>query len=218
MAALAAAALRSVPVDPDADEGRRLLTDELSKNVYQEAKPTWFDLLSQAVFDWFAPLLDSANGAGGAIGLAVAVAAIAALIVAGFLIFGRPRLERRRAGAGALFGSSDERTADEIRGEAERLARDGDYTEAIEEMFRAMARGLDERTLVDVVPGTTAGSFARDAARPFPDEAERLRAASADFDRVRYLGGSGSSERYEAMADLEKRLRTARPATAEAPA
>lgn len=217
LAPLLGSLARAVPVEPDADEGRRLLGDELAKAVYQQAKPTWFDLASKAVLDWFASLLDSAGGAGGAIGLVVTVVAIAAVIVTGFLIFGRPRLERRAA-AGSLFGESDTRSAVEIRTAAERLAGEADFTGAIEEMFRALARGLDERTLVDVLPGTTAGSFARQAARPFPAAAEDLRAASADFDSVRYLGAGGTADQYERMAALERRLRAERPATIESSA
>ena len=217
LSALLGSVALAVSVEPDADEGRRLLGDELAKAVYQEAKPTWFDLASKAVLDWFASLLDSAGGTGGAIGLVVTVVAIAAVIVTGFLIFGRPRLERRSA-AGVLFGDSDARSAEQIRTAAERLASDGDYTGAIEEMFRALARGLDERTLVDLLPGTTAGSFARQAGRPFPASADALRAASADFDGVRYLGVDGTREQYERMAALERRIKSERPATAETPA
>ena len=41
-----------VPVDPDAPEAKQLLVDELAKPEYQNAKPTWFDLIMQSILDW----------------------------------------------------------------------------------------------------------------------------------------------------------------------
>ena len=49
-------AVVGVPVEPDAPDARELLLDELSDPAYAEAQPTWFDLLSQAVVDWFSSL------------------------------------------------------------------------------------------------------------------------------------------------------------------
>ncbi|BDI21687.1 DUF4129 domain-containing protein [Herbiconiux sp. L3-i23] len=204
---------RFVPVQPDGDEGRRLLSDELAKPVYQEAKPTLFDLISQAIGDWLASLFAGAGGAPGAVGLVILVGIVVALVVVAFLVFGRPRLERRGAGPSALFGEHDTRDAAELTRSAEAAARAGDYTTAIAEMFRALARQLQERTLVDVTPGTTAGGFARSASIVFPDSAARLRAASAAFDDVRYLGRSGDADGFERMASLRRDLATARPST-----
>ena len=38
-----------VPVDPDAPEARDWLLDELSKQQYQAAKPTFIDLIAQQI-------------------------------------------------------------------------------------------------------------------------------------------------------------------------
>ncbi|HEX7835245.1 MAG TPA: DUF4129 domain-containing protein, partial [Pseudolysinimonas sp.] len=82
---------------------------------------------------------------------------------------------------------------------------------AVAELFRSIARGLAERTIVTTYPGTTARTFARQAAAVFPAEAEPLAAAALDFDGVRYLERTGTAEQWAAMVGLEKRLRAARP-------
>ncbi|WP_210506462.1 DUF4129 domain-containing protein [Naasia sp. SYSU D00057] len=201
-----------VPVEPDGDEGRRWLLDELGKPVYQEARPTWFDLVSQAIIDWINDLLAGATSGSGAVALVIVVLIVAALLVGAFLVFGRPALNRRSRAGDALFGEDDTRVAAELRSSAERAASAGDFTTAIQELFRALARGMAERTLLDLYPGMTARGFAREAARPFPGHAEQLAAVAADFDAVRYLGRAGTEEQYRRVAELERELRTARPA------
>lgn len=205
---------RSVPVEPDGEQGRNWLLDELGKGTYQAARPTWFDLASQAFFDWLDSLLGSANSGQGAAALVVVVLLLTALLVAAFLIFGRPRLNRRSRLASAVFGEDDARTAAEMRAAAARAAGAGDWTTAIAELFRAVARGLDERTLVDVYPGMTARGFARAASVPFPDSAEPLAAAAIAFDDVRYLARAGTEEQYRRLTDLDTALRSRPPVLA----
>ena len=40
------------PYAPDGDEARRWAEEELSKQRYAEAKPTWFDYLAEDVADF----------------------------------------------------------------------------------------------------------------------------------------------------------------------
>lgn len=208
-----------IPVDPDAPEARDWLADELSKAPYQAAKPTFLDLIAQQIFSWFDDLVDWLSGAGGAPGaggvpiwiLAVLVP-VAIIAVLAFLVYGIPRLNRRSRVTGTLFGEDDDRDAAGMRRAAQEAADAGDLTTAIAELFRALARGLAERSLVTTHPGTTASAFARRAAEMFPAEADDLRARAGDFDAVRYLGHPGSREQWDALRALESRLRTARPA------
>jgi hypothetical protein len=213
--ALLAAALRDVPVDPDAPEAQQLLRDELAKPPYVQAQPNWFDRLADSVVDWFTSLNLGDNGQPPAIGTAVIVAVIVAAIVILFLVFGLPRINRRSRVTGSLFGDDDARTAAVIRRFAEQAASAGDYTLAIAEMFRAIARGLAERTVLTTSPGTTAHDFGRRAGRIFPEHSQALDAAALAFDDVRYLGGNGTADQYAAVAALEKNLRAARPALLE---
>jgi hypothetical protein len=206
-----------VPVDPDGDQARRWILEELAKPEYQAAKPTWWDIVSKAFWDWLTSLLDfSGLGAFQAPLLVLLIVIVAAAIVVAFLAFGRPRRNRRGSGAGALFGEDETRTSDQLRAAAERAASDGDWTLAIEELFRSLARSLDERVLVPTLPGTTANGFARMAGAVFPEHATRLRAGGAAFDGVRYLGSPGSEAEYLALLALDDELRAARPAMAEA--
>jgi hypothetical protein len=200
-----------VPVEPDAPEATELLINELSKAPYQAAKPTWFDLLAQAVQDWLSSLrLGDVQGPP-AFGLGVIVVLVVVGIVVAFLIFGLPRLNRRSAVTGSLFGEDDRRTATIIRQDAEAAAARGDYSTAVAEMFRAIARGLAERAIVTTSPGTTARDFAARASTPFPELAEALRESATAFDQVRYLDRTGTAEQFGQVAALERDLRATRP-------
>jgi len=207
-----------VPVDPDAPEAREWLLDELSKQPYQAAKPTFFDLLAQQIVNWLQDVLDWLGGAATAgprtdapVWLLAVLIPVVVILVLAFLIYGLPRLNRRSKVTGALFGEDDIRDAVSLRRAAERAAAAGDYSTAIAELFRSIARGLAERTLVSTFPGTTAREFSRRAAVAFPGEAEPLATAALHFDGVRYLDEAGTAEQWDAMVALERRLRTARP-------
>ncbi|MDM4762707.1 DUF4129 domain-containing protein [Galbitalea sp. SE-J8] len=199
------------PLAPDADEARRWVLDELSRSEYVRAQPSWFDRFAKWLGDVLASLRP--DGAGGLPGLGwlVLLLVVAAAIVVALLVFGVPRLRRRSALRGALFGERDERSADDIRRSAADAAAAGDHALAVAEAFRAIARALTERTLVAVLPGTTAHGFADRAGRVFPAEAGELAAAAAAFDGVRYLGRRGDAATYESIRALDVRLQRASP-------
>lgn len=200
-----------VPVDPDAPEATRWLVEELSKPAYQAARPTWFDLVSQAISDWLFSLRLGELEGPPALGVALVVLLVVVGLIVAFLVLGMPRLNRRSAVTGSLFGDDDARSAERIRRDAEVAAGTGDYSTAVVEMFRAIARGLAERTLVTTSPGTTARDFAGHTAVVFPSLAAELRAAAVAFDDTRYLGRTGTAEQYAQIAALETELRAARP-------
>ncbi|MET1017575.1 MAG: DUF4129 domain-containing protein [Leifsonia flava] len=204
-----------VPVDPSADEARRLLLDELSKAEYQAARPTWFDQLSQAVRDWFVSLFSGGGDGAGPVLPAILLVLVVAALVSALLIYGLPRLNRRaRQDVSALFGDEDSRSADDIRRASAAAAAGSDFATAIVERFRAIARTASDRAAVSVHPGTTADDFARRAALAFPDARTRLDRAARVFDGVRYLGAAGTSEDYLLLVDLDDEVRAVRPAAA----
>lgn len=206
-------AVADVPVDPSAPDARQWLREELAKAPYQAAKPTWFDRLSQAFFDWIGSLrLPGGDGLTGWVPVVVTVVVVAAIATA-VLIFGLPRWNRRsRLAAEGLFQEDDLRSAADMRAAAAAAAARGDFALAIEEMFRAVARGLAERTVLVATPGMTAREVAARASAVFPAEQERLGASAVTFDEVRYLDRPGSEAGYRALAELEADLRSARPA------
>ncbi|WP_344293992.1 DUF4129 domain-containing protein [Agromyces neolithicus] len=204
----------ATPLVPDADEAHQWLTDELSKPEYQAAQPTAFDLAMQAIRDWFAGLLAGATGVPGPVLTLIVVLVVAALLVVAFLVFGLPRLRRGRAASVPLFDDGDLRDLTALRRAAAAAAAVADWPLAIEERFRAIVRGLVDRDLVQVHPGTTARGFADAATRQFPEQAAELRAAAAGFEGVRYLGRPGDAAEYERTTALETRLAQTRSAEA----
>ncbi|MET0933002.1 MAG: DUF4129 domain-containing protein [Mycetocola sp.] len=201
-----------VPVVPDAPEARDWLLEELSKPEYTAARPSLFDLLSQEFFAWLARLFQP----GASVGLDWLPVAIVGVVVAGLvaalLIWGVPRVNRRSRPATGLFGDDDRRTASELRQAAAAAASAGDWTLAVLEQFRAVARGLAERTIVLVSPGTTAHDFAGRASTAFPAASGDLAAAADVFDRVRYLGQDGTPDDYDRLRRLDGRLQKDTPA------
>ncbi|NUU04738.1 DUF4129 domain-containing protein [Leifsonia sp. C5G2] len=206
-----------IPVDPSSPEAQEWLREELSRPEYQAAKPTWFDLASKAVFDWIRSLFTGPAGNATSVIVVAILLVLAGLIVAAFLIYGRPRFNRRSADERSSLFGSELRTARELRASSESAARAGDWATAIEERFRAIAAALHERTLVRVSPGTTATEFSRRAAAVFGDEAYALLAAARSFDEVRYLERPGTESAYQQAVALDQRLEAARVALPAVP-
>jgi hypothetical protein len=212
---LAFAPLAFVPLEPDGEKARDWLLGELAKPPYQAARPTLFDTVAQAIRDWLVDLFSSGDGTVPNIVPVLVVLVLAAALVAAFFLFGLPRLNRRGAAVGELFGDDDRRSADALRVSASAAAARGDFALAIEDLYRSLARGLAERTVVRTTPGTTARDFARRAGEAFPAHASALSDGATAFDAVRYLGREGTREQYEGLAELERALRTERPAVLE---
>lgn len=198
---------------PDGDEARRWAEQELANPRYADAKPTWFDLWARDVARFFAELFTAGPaGAVGPVATIVISVVIVAALVAALLVWGRPRASRAiRRGRGDLLGARDDRTAAELRAEAERSARAKDWDAATVLRFRALARGLLERDLIDPSPGATAQAIAREAAREFAGEEAALRSAALAFDEVRYLQHPASEQTYRDLAATDERLRVVPP-------
>jgi hypothetical protein len=204
------------PLDPPAGQARELLLRELSKPEYQTSKSNFFQQLATWIADWFMSLHFGGGGGFPAIGYLIIAIVVAVALVVAFLVFGLPRLNRRSALTGALFGDEDARSSDALRAAAEGAAANGDYTAAIAEEFRAIARGLAERSVIGMFPGTTATEFAREAGRAFTASADGLERAARSFDGVRYLGRRGTEAEWRAVAALEREIRASKPLLAGA--
>lgn len=198
---------------PDGDEARRWAEEELSNPRYDDARPTWFDLLARDVYRYIADLFDPSGGGDvGPLALVVVSIVVVAALVAALVFWGRPRGSRAvRRRAGDLLGERDDRSAAQLRADAERSARGGDWDAAVILRFRALARGLLERDLIDPAPGATAQAIAREAGAVFPDERAALREAAVAFDKVRYLGRPSDEERYRTVLAVDERLSARQP-------
>ena len=155
------------PLTPDDDEARSWAEQELTNPVYAEAQPTPFDLFARAVADFLGDLLNPQLPAGlESVFAVVAVAVVVVLIIVAFVIWGVPRATPRGTPASAvLFGEAESRTARRLRTDAEEAAARGAWDDAVVLRFRALARSLTERGVVDAPPGATVHAFAREAAR-----------------------------------------------------
>lgn len=197
---------------PDGDDARRRAQEELSKGEYQAAKPNWFDQLAADIAEWFFGLFNG-DGAGAVAPLAltmIAIVVIAAIVVA-LIVWGRPRASRVVRGRADLLGERDDRTAAQLRADAERRARDGDWDAAVVLRFRALARGLLERDLIDPAPGATAQGIAREAAPALPSAGGALHDAATLFDSVRYLGSSANEADYRAIVATDDEVQATAP-------
>lgn len=205
--------MRTLHIAPDGDEARRWAEEELAKPIYADAKPNAFDLWARDLAHFLADLF-SADG-GGQVGpfgiIIVALVVVAALVIA-LLYWGAPRRSRgtRRPNMD-LLGASNNRSAAQLRADAQRRADAGDWEEATILRYRAVARSLWERDLIDPAPGATAQALAREAAGAFPSYAHALADAAGLFDDVRYLDHPGTAERYQRIADLDDALRAHAP-------
>lgn len=205
-----------VPVDPDDEEARRWLEEEFDRSdAPPEQTPSWLE----DFLDWLRELLGGSQqpaeptvgfDAGPTVGIVIAVVLVVALLIIAFAIFGVPRLRRRSRVTGDLFGEDDDRSSAQIRSAADQAAASGDFTSAVVEVFRSLARDLAERGVVLAFPGTTAQEFGRRAAGVFPDAGERLRDAAEVFDGVRYLDRVGTEDQWRRMSELAAELRAAR--------
>jgi hypothetical protein len=204
------------PVTPDGDEAREWAERELSDRVYQAAEPTPLDRIARAIGDFLASLFSTElSGDWGPWVALVAAVIVVLVIVTVFLVWGVPRATGRSRGGAELFGEREERSAVELRRDAQAAAARGEWDAAIVLRFRALARGLLERGVVDTPPGATVHAFARAAGRAFPSYADRLESAAVAFDDVRYLRRPGSAELYRRIADVDETITAARPALSE---
>lgn len=197
---------------PDAEEARRLAEQELSKPEYLAAEPTAFDRASLAVLEFLEKLLnpDLGGGGGGLVVLIAIAALVTALLVVGIIAWGRPRASRRQQLHTELLGERDGLSAAQLRAAAESRARAGDWSSAVTQGYRALARALLERELIDPAPGETAQSIAAAAARTFPEEQTALLDAARLFDGVRYQGAPGDEPAYLAIRSVDERISATR--------
>lgn len=209
-----AAALSALPDQPGPDEARELAERELARHVYDAAQPTVIDRIALAISDFLDSLSFSGVGVSWSpIIVIVVIVVLIALIAAGLAIWGRPKLANRRKPSSALlFGEDDLRSAAELRADAETHAAAGRWDEAIVSRFRALARSLDERDVLDPIPGLTALGLAGIAAEFFPAQQPRVRAGAAAFDDVRYLRRPGTAEMYAQVAGVDEEIALTRPA------
>lgn len=198
-------------LDPDRDEARRLLEEELRHPDYHRSEP-----IIQRILNWFLERLDSLIGfLPGSNALAQVLLFIVVVLVAVAIVFalrGRWRHNRLRtkSGTGSVFDDPS-MTSAEYRARAAAAMAAQHWSAAVLDSYRAIAARADERALLDEVPGRTAHEIALALEPIFPDHADQIARAGDLFDAVRYGDLAASQDQARWLVDLEVTLEKSRP-------
>ncbi|WP_018635351.1 DUF4129 domain-containing protein [Parafrankia elaeagni] len=207
------------------EEARR----ELSRQVYRDAGPGWFtralnwfnERLSD-LWDWITPDPDVGVAGFRGLGVLALVLVLVTLLVVVRLWLGPVR----RSSSGRPEGGdlSSPLTADQLRALGNAQAERGDLADAVRTRLRAVARMLEERTLIDPRPGRTAGELVSDlraataggaaggvaprvtAGGTFGDPAGALSAAVEVFSEIWYGGRPATRHDYEVVVRADEEL------------
>lgn len=205
------AAAAGAPLTPDRATAREWAVRELADPAYARAEPSPVARAVEWLLGTLRDLLESLPGSpstGGAV--AAGILALVAVAVIAWIVAGPARRSARLPADGGVFGDTV-LTADHHRASARDAAAEARWREAVQEAFRGLARGLEERAVLDVRPGRTAEEIAREAAAAFPDLRDELGVAARHFDDVTYGGRPGSRAAYDAVSGTDTRLGRARP-------
>jgi hypothetical protein len=194
-------------VQPDRGEARRLAVTELSRREYQEARPGFIERVLSRLQDWFNGL-DPRHLPPAELGVLAVVLLVAAAVSYAVWRSGGLRRTARRRGGDVLPDRAT--TAAEHRASADRHAAAAAWDEAVRERFRAVARELEERAVLNPQPGRTAYELARGAGRELPALAGELVAGAHLFDDVTYGSLPATSEDDAALRALDDHVRAAR--------
>lgn len=192
-------------IDIDRDAAHEAAQHELAKPIYPKAS------LIERLTDWINELLtklivEGSSVPGGWFTISVLLILLAIAVVVAVRI-ARRTMRTNRDGEYALFGEH-ELSAAEHRATAEQYAAAGNWSAAIRHRLRAVARQLEESTVLDPVPGRTATELARDAGRAIPHLAAELARAAEAFNDVTYGERPGTESAYRLIADLDDHLRS----------
>lgn len=196
------------------DQARELARRELQKQIYHRDEPSFLDRVMRKISDWLNSVLDHAPGnhSGGSGSWAALIVLLILLVLIAAAVWWRIGNVRGNAAERQSLLDDTHTTAEDHRSAAERHAAAGEWPEAIRERLRAIARDLEERVIVEPRPGRTADELASEAGTALPDHAEELAAGVRIFDDVWYGGRTGNAEGYQRLTELDRRLRSARPA------
>ncbi len=204
------AQLLPTDLDPDTDQARRWLVDELANPEYQDRRS-----VLQRFIDWLFQRFDSAPN-DGIVGIdlppPVTIGVLAIVFVGLALLLLRVRRETHpeETESRAVLGDLT-LTCEQFRSRGLAALKDGRWGDAVIEFTRALARDAADRTLLAEAPSLTAHEIGAQLAPVFPEHTAAIARAMDLFDAVRY--GRYAATQLDAfhVRDLEEALRTARP-------
>lgn len=203
--------LTAPPLDPARDEAQRWAWQELSDPVYAEHQP---GLVERAVLWVWHRLQDVElpSGPGDTSGLVILVALVLLVVVVVWLRAGPLRGPAAHSGRQTALVDAT-RSAVEHRTAADLAAAEARWSDAVRERFRAVVRSLEERGLVDELPGRTAQEVADDAAAALPTVAAALHDGARLFDDVCYGSRAATADHDRQLRVLDTQVAAARATT-----
>lgn len=146
-------------------------------------------------------------------GLSPLITALMALSVIALLVWILPRVRREPVAAQAPGAVLEDLTltSRHYRDLASQSLREGRYDDAVLDGFRAIAKDMSDRLVLDDAPGRTAHEVSVALASPFPSHSERLARAADLFDSVRYGHRRVNEAQARQIHQLDAELVTARP-------
>lgn len=199
-----------MPVTPDDGEARSWLSDELSKTVYQDAKPGLLERLLTTIGQWLADVLRNVTAVDPDLGVVlIGFGAIAVILLAVWLI--RPRRNARTRELPGIFDGTTVHTAAEHRAHAAAAAGNGRYDDGLTEILRAVIVSAEERGVLDPAPGRTADEVSALLQSVFPGRRSGIGWLTSRFNEVRYGNGSAGAGDYGRAAALEEALQGEHP-------
>lgn len=199
------------PITPDADQARDWMLKELAKPEYHRGGENWLTSFQQWLTNFLrrATRFEFGDNAAGGWDSVILIATIALVIgVVLWVVLGPVRRAHRRSRSNSIL-EGDDRSSEQMRAAAEAAANLGDWHTAVLERFRALVRGVEERGIVDVVPGMTAYEFTIAAGYELPPFAADLRRSGDIFDSVRYGHLAATRDLYRWVTDTESAVRVA---------
>ena len=185
------------PLDPSAEEARRLLQRELVHPDYHDEN------LVERLATWILRHLDRGLGAVAELPpLSTLAAMIVGLVLVAALIWLLSRASRSAHVKATVRPVLDDvsLSSAELRAQAERALSDGRYAVALVEAFRALTVRQVERGRLDDSPGATAHEVAATLGATYPALREQLDESALLFDLVRY--GDRPTGRDQVLAVL----------------
>jgi hypothetical protein len=192
------------PVTRDGAQGaaRR----ELSKSIYHRNSEPF----PVRAVRWAGHLVDRAlhsaltNAPAGGFGALALVVIVVVLVV---VVIWRVGVPRRAAATGTVLLAGRATSATDHRALSDAAAANGEWHTAVIERMRAIARELEERSVLEPRAGRTATELAREAGAILPAADPHLRQAAELFNDIAYGGGRGSRAGLEVMIATDDAVR-----------
>lgn len=194
-------------LNPTPPEARDWLGRELHGSAYQSPL---LDSVGRWILGHLRSLLDAA---GHLVGLSPVITVLLALTVIALLVWVLPRVRREPVAAASKGAVLDDVsiTPSHYRDLAAQALRDGRFDDAVLHGFRAIAKDMSDRRVLNDAPGRTAHEVSLALASPFPDQTDRLARAADLFDSVRYGHRRASATQAGQIHQLDVELVTTRP-------